>query len=83
TASTPPAATTGTATFSWRGSTSTTMKPPVTSMSPVPSWWTWSPARWTPCAPVPLGRSSDQTTLSLVSKSPHEGTNCHLASGTC
>uniref|UniRef100_A0A8C0BN10 Uncharacterized protein n=1 Tax=Buteo japonicus TaxID=224669 RepID=A0A8C0BN10_9AVES len=37
-------------------------------MSPVPSWWTWSPAQWTLCAPAPLDRSSGPTTLSLVSE---------------
>lgn len=39
----------------------------VESMCPAPSWWIWSLVRWILSGPVPLGRSSDQTTLSLVS----------------
>merc|ERR1711976_1028840 len=54
-----------TLTSSWRGSMSTTMRPQVANMCPVPSWWTWSLVPWTLSVLVLLARSSDQTTLSL------------------
>uniref|UniRef100_A0A668ASM7 Uncharacterized protein n=1 Tax=Myripristis murdjan TaxID=586833 RepID=A0A668ASM7_9TELE len=40
----------------------------VASMFLVLCWWTWSQAPWTLSGLVPLGRCSDQTTLSLVRK---------------
>uniref|UniRef100_A0A8C0U6B9 Uncharacterized protein n=1 Tax=Cyanistes caeruleus TaxID=156563 RepID=A0A8C0U6B9_CYACU len=39
----------------------------VGNTCPGPSWWIWSPARWTRCAPAPSGRSSGPTTSSSVS----------------
>uniref|UniRef100_A0A8D2ML33 Uncharacterized protein n=1 Tax=Zonotrichia albicollis TaxID=44394 RepID=A0A8D2ML33_ZONAL len=62
TASTPRAPTMGTATCSWTASASTTTRPQGVNTCPGPSWWIWSPARWTRCAPAPSGRSSGLTT---------------------
>ena len=64
---TQPAPTLAPPTFSWRGSTSTTMRPAGASMCPEPCWWTWSPAPWTVSGEDPLVRSSDLTTLCLDS----------------
>ncbi|KAF6125079.1 hypothetical protein HJG60_009633 [Phyllostomus discolor] len=65
-ASTPPALTMGTATYSWSGSTCTTTRPPVASTCPGPCSWIWSPAPWTPCARGPSGRFSGRTISSLA-----------------
>merc|ERR1711976_341650 len=55
----------GDSTSSWRGSTSTTMRPQEANMCPEQSLLTWSLAPWTLSALDPLVRSSGQTTLSL------------------
>merc|ERR1712076_226082 len=63
TESTPPEHTTETPISSWRESMSTTMRPLVANMCPVPSLWILSPEPWTPSDLVHSDRSSDPTTL--------------------
>lgn len=68
TVSTPPVPIMETLTSSWRGSTSTTTRPPEASTSPGLSWLILSLVLWTPFALDHLDKSSDLTTLSLVRK---------------
>ena len=62
TASTPPAHTMATPTCSYRGSTSTSMRPPEASTFPEPCSSISSPARWTQSDQDRSVRSSDRTT---------------------
>ena len=70
TVSTQLAPTTVTLTSSWSESTSTTMRPLVANMCPVPSLSISSPEPWTPSDPDPSDRSSVQTTSSSASLAP-------------
>merc|ERR1712062_852369 len=54
----------------WRGSTSTTTRPPGGSTCLGPCWWTWSPAPWTASGADHSDRSSGLTTSCLVSLEP-------------
>ncbi len=47
---------------SWSASMCITTRPVVGDMCPVRCSWTWSPALWTVCALVHMGRSSDPIT---------------------
>lgn len=68
TVSTPPVPIMETLTSNWRGSTSTTTRPPEASTSPGLSWLILSLVLWTLFALDHLDKSSDLTTLSLVRK---------------
>merc|ERR1712213_132441 len=81
------APTTETPTSSWRGSTSTTMKPQEANTCPVPSSSTWSQVPWTQSALDSSDRSSDPTTSSLdnlvpVTTGPRDTTQKVLSSST-
>merc|ERR1712244_82342 len=79
--------TTETLTSSWRGSTSTTMRPQEANTCPVPSLLTWSQEPWTPSALDLSARSSDPTTSSsdslvLETTGPRATTQRALSSST-
>merc|ERR1712226_304358 len=73
--------------FSWRESTSTTMRQPVENMFPVPSLSILSQVPWTPSAPAHSDRSSDPTTsfsdrVVLETTGPRVTTQRALSSST-